>query len=169
MYNIKVMRVFQSTTEPWGCVIADDQGYPIVSKGSDGDKCSRFELTNESSTSDPQSAPKQYRFKEMYVHKARCSLICSHSLSLRRTTRQLMRHGGDWIYLNGALDDTSDATLFIMQKDDLFSYSILRPADASNQVYADYDSGALNVKNKGFQLYFRLKEYCYSTGGACTD
>jgi hypothetical protein len=67
-----------------------------------------------------------------------------------------MRHGGDWIWLDGAPGDQSDATLFIQDKDRAGSY--MQPADTSTTVSADYDTGELNVKKggKGFIMYYQL-------------
>lgn len=65
-----------------------------------------------------------------------------------------MRHAGDWIRLDGAPGDTSDATLFIEQLEGTTPLSYMRPADTSAAIYADNDTGELNVKNSGFKMYF---------------
>ena len=161
VYNIKVIRLLDKTT-PWGCVIADAQGFPIVSKGSEGDQCARFEVTTESDTPDGQGGLGRYRFKELYVHEALCSLVCSYCLPFCRSTRKLLRHGGDWIRFDGELGDTSDATLFIKQREEPYTLLYhLRPADSSTVIYADDNTGALNVKSEGFKMNFELEEYIY--------
>lgn len=68
-----------------------------------------------------------------------------------------MRHGGDdWIRLDGAPGDESDATLFIQQRGETSAY--MHPADTITAVYVDSDTGALNVKSggKGFIMYYQL-------------
>ncbi|KIM38947.1 hypothetical protein M413DRAFT_29860 [Hebeloma cylindrosporum] len=118
--------------QPWGCVIVSNTN-PAVRSGARGGECAKFEITNYSDN----SFGAEYRFKEL-------------------STGKLMAHGGDWIWFNAEPGDETDRTLFVEEK--YRGSSVMRPADSSTRVHADYENGDLNVKNggEGFLMYYSI-------------
>ena len=63
---------------------------------------------------------------------------------------------GDWIYLDGDVEDYGNGTVFRAESSSGFSKPSLRPQDSVNTIYARYDDGDMNVKNSGFEVIFRI-------------
>ena len=65
--------------------------------------------------------------------------------------------GSHWIYFDRSAGDTSDDTRFLIEEyrftnTQEVAYT-LRPANSGKVIYAQYDSGDMNVKGSGFRVY----------------
>ncbi|KIM35370.1 hypothetical protein M413DRAFT_14599 [Hebeloma cylindrosporum] len=130
--------------QDFGCIVTrgindpDRTPWVAVSGGATGDDCAKFKITREG---DFSLNGRQFRFQEL-------------------STGKLMKHNGDWIYLDGEPNDKTAETLFIMEDyvfwNDKARNPMLRPSSSSNRVYAQYDSGDLNTKNSGFKMFVSL-------------
>jgi hypothetical protein len=82
---------------------------------------------------------------------------------MSRSTQKLVAHRGDWIYVDAEPNDRTAKTLFIMEDyvfwNDKARNAMLRPSDSSDKIYAQYDSGDLNVKDSGFKMFVSLGGY----------
>ncbi|KAF8156047.1 hypothetical protein B0H34DRAFT_518855 [Crassisporium funariophilum] len=124
----------------FGCIVVrrDDKNPPWAAVAqTSGDECAQFEKIHEGNHETPE-----WRFKEL-------------------STGMLMNHAGDWIYFSAGPNDKSASTLMIIEQDahwnTRISYPVLRPSDSSNFIYAQYDSGDMNVKNSGFKAYIVIR------------
>ncbi|KAF8907697.1 hypothetical protein CPB84DRAFT_1768573 [Gymnopilus junonius] len=142
--SILVKRDFSSPILPdpriedFGCVVVQradgNGGAPYAAVSGAGNHCAQFDITHESDTDG-------YRF-------------------LERSTNKMMSHssGSDWIYFDRDADDASGDTLFYRERyrfwnsPNTFVYT-LRPSNSDNVIFAQYDSGDMNVKGSGFRAF----------------
>jgi hypothetical protein len=68
----------------------------------------------------------------------------------------MMVRRGDWIYFDGDVEDYGNDTVFRVENSSEYLKYSLRPQDSVNPIYARYDDGDMNVKNSGFEVFFRI-------------
>ena len=66
-----------------------------------------------------------------------------------------------WIYFSNEEGDKSDSTLFYGEDYVFWNTQLpnmmLRPANSKDRIYAQYDSGDMNVKGSGFKPFINFK------------
>ncbi|KAF8910210.1 hypothetical protein CPB84DRAFT_1842840 [Gymnopilus junonius] len=134
--------------QDFGCIVikrADGKGgapYAAVSGSASGSQCAQFEMTFEGDDFDFKD--RRYRFKELSTNKMMFHSANSH-----------------WIYFSNEDGDKTDSTLFYGEDYVFWNTQLpnmmLRPANSDNRIYAQYDSGDMNVKNSGFKMFVKFQ------------